>query len=336
MKFGLAVPVGLHGELDAVSSDPREQFAAILEYGRLAETSGFDSLHVPDHLLTNPTIMDASVFECWTTLVALAGVTDRIRLGQMVNCSPFRSPGLLAKITSNLDIISGGRLLWAVGAGWFEPEFEAYGYDFGSPGHRIDSLREAMQIVLSMWQQPTTSFEGKHHKVVQARCDPKPIQKPRPEVWVGGHGPRLITTAVRYADTFLSGGNSEIFLAKLRVLDEKCEVEGREPSSVGRAWLGRCEIADTERELRDHYDRAKQEARGHQVGGDLAEAWEKLFDEDFQAYQAKFLVGTPEQVRQKLEWLRSIGVGHVVLQCDDFPNTDTVNTLARDVLPRFR
>jgi alkanesulfonate monooxygenase SsuD/methylene tetrahydromethanopterin reductase-like flavin-dependent oxidoreductase (luciferase family) len=336
MKFGVAVPVGLHGELDGLSNDPREQFAVILGWAKRLEASGFDALHVPDHLLTNPTVMNSSVFECWTTLVALAGVTEHIQLGQNVNCAPFRNPGLLAKITSNLDVISGGRLLWAVGAGWFEPEFDAYGYTFGSPGARVDALRETLQIVLSMWQQPSTSFDGKYYSVTDARCDPKPLQKPRPPVWVGGHGPRVITTAVRYADTLLSGGNEEVFVGKLRVLEERCEAEGRDPATIGRAWLGRCEIADSERQLRERYERGKRKAAERQVGGDLEEAWKKLFDENFEAYRAKFIVGTPAQVVEKLEWLQSVGVGHVVLHCDDFPGTETIDALAAEVMPHFR
>jgi alkanesulfonate monooxygenase SsuD/methylene tetrahydromethanopterin reductase-like flavin-dependent oxidoreductase (luciferase family) len=335
IRFGVSLPTGMQSELELVSADPQEQFRAIVEYAQLIERSGFDVLHVADHFHNTPASANHSVFECWTTLTAVAMATSRVQLGQMVNCAVYRNPALLAKITSNIDVISGGRLLWAVGAGWYEPEFTAYGYEFAAPGRRIDALQDTLRIVSSMWQQASTTYAGKEYSVIDAQCDPKPVQSPRPPIWVGGHGPRLIGVAAREADVLLTGGNDEVLATKLATLDEACAKIGRDPESIGRAWLGRCEIRDTEDEIRARYEEEKARARAERTGGDLDEAWKKIYDESYEAYSAKFLMGTAEQVRDKLERLVGMGCRSFVLQFDDFPVNETFRRFVADVLPNF-
>ena len=127
LTFGVFIPQGWKMELASID-DPQAKWAKAVEIAQLAEELGFDSLWVYDHFHNVPVPAHEAMFECWTTIAAISQVTSRIRLGQMVGCAPYRNPGLLAKITSSIDVISGGRLDWGIGAGWYEHEYQAYGY----------------------------------------------------------------------------------------------------------------------------------------------------------------------------------------------------------------
>ena len=155
LQFGVFVPQGWKMELSSIA-DPQAKWAKTIEIAELAEQLGYDSIWVYDHFHNVPVPAHETMFECWTTLAALSQRTTRIRLGQMVGCAPYRNPGLLAKITSNIDVMSGGRLDWGIGAGWYQHEFEGYGYPFLAPKERIAVLRETVEIVKSMWSEPDT------------------------------------------------------------------------------------------------------------------------------------------------------------------------------------
>ena len=155
LQFGTFVPQGWKMELSSIP-DPQAKWAKTIEIAELAEQLGYDSIWVYDHFHNVPVPAHETMFECWTTLAALSQRTTRIRLGQMVGCAPYRNPGLLAKITSNIDVMSGGRLDWGIGAGWYQHEFEGYGYPFLAPKERIAVLRETVEIVKSMWSEPDT------------------------------------------------------------------------------------------------------------------------------------------------------------------------------------
>lgn len=136
-RFGVMLPVGTKGELSSDHNGASGHWQIVRSTALAAEELGFDSVHVPDHLHNTPVAANRTLFECWTTLAALAEATKTIRLSQSVTNAAFRNPALLAKITSSVDIISNGRLDWVVGAGWFEPEYHSYGYHFGTPGERL-------------------------------------------------------------------------------------------------------------------------------------------------------------------------------------------------------
>ena len=198
--FGVFIPQGWKMELVSIS-DPVDKWNKTVEIAQLAEKLGFDSIWVYDHFHNVPRPAHEAVFECWTTMAAISQRTTTIRLGQMVGCNLYREPSLLAKITSTLDVISGGRLDWGIGAGWYENECRGYGYDFPEPKVRIAMLRECVEIVRSMWTQEETNYSGKHYNLVRGNCDPKPLQKPHPPIWIGGGGEQLTLRVVaRYAD----------------------------------------------------------------------------------------------------------------------------------------
>src|SRR3954464_3584905 len=132
LVFGAFVPQGWKMELSSIDGAEAKWQTAV-DVARLIEELGYDSLWVYDHFHNVPRPAHETVFECWTTMAAISQRTSRIKLGQMVGCAPYRNPGLPAKITSNIDVMSGGRLIWGIGAGWYEHEFTGYGYEFQKP-----------------------------------------------------------------------------------------------------------------------------------------------------------------------------------------------------------
>ncbi|MEZ5251137.1 MAG: LLM class flavin-dependent oxidoreductase [Ilumatobacteraceae bacterium] len=138
---------------------------------------GTTSIWVYDHFNV-PRPAHEAVFECWTTMAAISQRTSRVRLGQMVGCNSYRNPAVLAKITSTVDVISGGRLDWGIGAGWYENEYRGYGFEFPKPKDRIGMLRESVEIVRSMWSQQETTYDGKYYKLSRASRRPRPLQSP--------------------------------------------------------------------------------------------------------------------------------------------------------------
>ena len=178
-------------------------YTEICDLALSAEKSGFDSFWVSDHFFGGAVgTPDQNCLEAWTLLAALARDTTRIRLGVLVAAIQYRNPALQAKMAAGVDHLSGGRLEFGVGAGWKEEEYRAYGYDFGSPGDRVEQLRDGLEITRRLWQDERATYHGKHYRIDDAVCAPKPTQKPRAPIWIGGVGPRVMRLAARYADGF--------------------------------------------------------------------------------------------------------------------------------------
>ncbi len=173
-------------------------------------------------------------FEGWTALSYLAGRTRRLRLGLMVSGNPYRHPALLANMAASFDVFSGGRLDLGLGAGWNEEEARAYGIPLLPWRARFDQLDEACQVLHQLLTQETTTFRGQHYQLENARCEPKPLQKPRPPLVIGGQGEkRTLRIAAKYADDWnFPGGTPEQFAHKVSVLHRHCAELGRDPSEI--------------------------------------------------------------------------------------------------------
>ena len=161
--FGAFMPQGWKMELASIDG-AEAKWATAVDIAQKAEELGYDSIWVYDHVHNVPRPAHEAVFECWTTMAAISQRTSRIRLGQMVGCNSYRQPSLLAKITSTIDVISGGRLDWGIGAGWYENEYRGYGYEFPVAKDRIGMLRETVEIVRSMWTEPETTYDGRYYR----------------------------------------------------------------------------------------------------------------------------------------------------------------------------
>ena len=204
----------------------------------IADESGFDHCWVYDHFLpASDAPHDGDVFEGWTLLGAMAVLTSRVRIGALVTGNTYRHPGVLAKIATTVDHLSGGRLEVGIGAGWAEREHVMLDLPYGTPGLRIDKLDEACRILKQLWTEEESSFEGRHYRLVDAISSPKPLQRPHPPLWVGGRGERKLLRGGGGAGRRVErvGAEVEEDVRLSRVLDRTARPSGAtRPGSDGR------------------------------------------------------------------------------------------------------
>jgi len=204
--------------------------ADLLAEARGAEAEGWHGVWLADHYMPNTgdsTPARGDAYECWALLPALAAVTQRIRIGSLVSPTSVHHPALLAKRSSAIDRLSGGRMVLGLGAGWQVNEHHAYGIALEPPGKRVSRFEEAIQIVRSMLSEDSTTFHGEFYDITNAPCDPKPIQSPLP-LLVGTRGPRMLGITARHADEWNTWGTPEQAAARRAALLEACDRAGRD------------------------------------------------------------------------------------------------------------
>ena len=217
------------------TSPQHTSYDAMLDVWREADqTPAFEHAWLFDHFNPIQGSLDGPCFEGWTLLSALAAQTSRLRLGLMVAGNTYRHPAVHAHMAATVDVVSGGRLEFGVGAGWNEYEHESMGIPLYAPGERIRRLGEACEITKRLWTQHLTDFEGRYYQLKEARCEPKPVQQPHPPIVIGGSGEQLtLRVAARYADVWnITGPDLETFRHKVRVLHEHCAAVGRDPAQI--------------------------------------------------------------------------------------------------------
>ena len=176
------------------------------------------------------------ILECWTTLSSLATLTKRIRLGAIL-VNIHRLPSITAKMLSTLDIISNGRIEFGLSAGWYENEIKSYGLPFPKASTRIEMLEEGIIIIKKMLTENQASFEGRHYTIKDAKCSPKPIQKPHPPIWIGGGGKKTLQLVAKYADGWNYGlCTYDEYLSKISILRDCCKAVGRNYEKIVKAW----------------------------------------------------------------------------------------------------
>ena len=234
MRFGSFIPQGWTLDLGGIATV--DHWATMLGVARTVESSGFESGWVFDHFHTVPEPTQEPTYEAWTMMAALAAATETLRIGQMCTCNGYRPPAYLAHVAASIDVISGGRLEMGIGAGWFEKEFIAHGYDFPKGSVRIAQLAEGIEIMKRMWTEDTASFEGTHYRIEGAICRPKPLQKPHIPFWVAGGGEQLtLKVAARHAAYTNFAGSVEQFAHKSAVLKKHCESVGTDYETITRS-----------------------------------------------------------------------------------------------------
>jgi F420-dependent oxidoreductase-like protein len=202
LQFGVLVPQGWTMDLAGIT-DPVEAYETMTKVAQTAEEVGFASAWLVDHFHTIPHPSQDVTFECWMSTAALARDTRIIRIGQLVTCNSYRHPALLAKMASTADVLSHGRLNVGIGAGWDEQEYGAYGYGYAYPDgpERLRQLREAVRLMLAMWKEQETHFEGTSYQVCGAIKQPRGIQQPHIPLLIGGDGEKVTLKLVaQYAD----------------------------------------------------------------------------------------------------------------------------------------
>jgi F420-dependent oxidoreductase-like protein len=291
----------------------------IAEAARICDDLGFHAIHFIDHLLAIPDPV-GDILESWTTMTACATLTRRVRVSANVMCNSFRSPALVAKMAATLDVISGGRLELAMGAGWHEPEYHAYGFDFPAAGVRVAQLAEAVRLIKRLWTGEPVDFEGRHYRIRGGRCRPRPLQSPRPPIVIGGAGEkRMLRLVAEEADVWnCSAGNYAQLDHKVAVLREHCRAVGRDPASLELSLQDLVVIAPTEAALRAPLDDAR---RRLSFFGDV---------------DAIATIGTPDRCIDTLRRKVAQGITYFVCLFTDGGQPETVRLFGEKVLPAFR
>jgi F420-dependent oxidoreductase-like protein len=290
---------------------------------RLADLSGFHWISIWDHFypaMIVPGDAQGPCFEAVSIMTALAMETKNARVGSFVYCMAYRHPAVLANAMVAVDHISGGRMEVGLGAGWSQIEFDAYGIPFLPIKDRLDQLEEGVQIIRGLFTQETTTFHGKHYRVTDARCEPKPLQK-CPRIWLGGMGEkRLLRMAAKYADGWnVPFIGPDLFAHKNQVLTQWCEKERRDPQAVLRTVnlglaLGRDEAAA----------RRKREGLQQQFGAALS------------FLEPGMLIGTPQEVTDRIAAYVQSGAEWVVLALRPPFDLDGLQVFIDTVMPAFR
>jgi F420-dependent oxidoreductase-like protein len=302
-----------------IFTEPQQgaSYSALRSVAVAAEELGFDGFFRSDHFLKmGPVPGDPGPTDAWATLAALAVQTSRIRLGTLVTCATFRLPGPLAVTVAQVDEMSGGRIEFGLGAGWFDAEHAAYGVPFPPLAERFDRFEEQLAIITGLWSTPdgsTFSYDGRYYQVTDSPALPKPRQRPRPPVIIGG-GARRRTAALaaRYADEFnapfQSPAQSQALFGRIR---EACSEAGRESSSMVFS------AAQTVCCGRDDGEVARRAAA---IGRDAA------------GLRAQGLAGTPSEIVDKIGEFASAGASTLYLQVLDLSDLGHLELLASEVL----
>jgi F420-dependent oxidoreductase-like protein len=283
----------------------------MLAVARLAEELGFESVWYEDHFsLFDEERPDEPwpQLECLTTLAGIAASTGTIRIGALVVGVPYRNPALLAKTWTTLDVISAGRAIAGLGAGWNEREFGAYGYEFGSVGRRMDALEDAVRIADRMMRESPATYHGKRHSIEGARNDPQPVQRPRPPILVGGNGERrTLGIVARYADMCNVYGSPDDVRRRFGALRRHCEDVGRPYEGITRTinlWM--------------------------LLARDGAERAEKR-----RMFPNAFSVDTPEEAIAGIRAFEAAGAQYAIVKILDAADLDPVRLFAEEVMPAF-
>lgn len=309
MRFGLQINPYFFGE----TGNPWDSVAPI---ARAVDASGLDSLWVYDHFLYEggyPGHPDPEpVMECFTILGAIAAITERVRLGQLVLGIPYRNPAMTAKMATTLDLISHGRTILGIGAGWHQREYEAYGWgDWEPVGTRMRRLEEAVQVILALWGEQPASFEGEFYRLQSLTENPKPAQRPHPPIMIGGSGEKVTLRLVaQYAQFCNVGGDAETVGRLLEALRGHCE-------RLGRPWDEITKSAYTM----------------VMIGRDEAEVERKREQLSRYIPRRGALIGTPEQLIEAFREYARVGVEYMVFRMPDWTDVEAIQVFDRTVVP---
>ena len=319
MQFGLQHP-NFNFDYNSQGNDISYITDSLKNLVSKAENSGFDSFWVMDHFHQIQFVgrPEDPMLEGWTVLSMLAGITTKIKLGTLVTGIIYRYPSVLAKIASTLDVLSKGRLFMGLGAAWNEQESLAYGINFPSNQERLLRLDETIQIIRKMWtEEPCASFNGKYFQIINAYCNPKPIQKPSPPILVGGSGERkTLKIVAKYADACNLFGSTDSIKKKLDILKEHCKNVGRDFDSILKTKLGTI-VLDDNREVAK--DRVEETFRG------VPEEQIKEF----------VIYGTPEDILKQIEALQQVGIQYLIVNLEPSRELEALDTFANKIITKM-
>jgi len=289
---------------------------------RHLEATGWDAACLTDHFMPNTPEAVGDNLECVSALAALAALVPRIRLGSIVLGNTYRHPAVLAKALTNIDIISGGRLIAGIGGAWQQNEHQKYGIPFYTVGERLRRLDEACEVLKALWTQDRATFKGQFYELIDAPASPKPVQKPYPELLIGGGGEKVtLKIAAKHADHWNTWGGPRILGAKNAILNEHCAKVGRDPKTILRSAVMPIALSDDKAEV----EKVRQLAM-KRMGFDEARA------------QDTILGGSVAQVQDTLGKLRESGVGLLFVPTMFLPKDyrPLLDKFMSDVAPALR
>jgi F420-dependent oxidoreductase-like protein len=295
-------------------------FAEMRDTWKLIDQLGYDTAWTFDHFF--PILSDPSgpCFEGWVSLTALMAATSRVRAGILVTGNTYRNPAVLASMGKTLDHASDGRLILGIGAGWFEQEHTAYDVPFYTVGERIRRLDEACEIIKRLWTEKQVTFDGRYYQIKDAYCEPKPVQKPHPPIMIGGGGEKLTLRVVaKHADIWNTFGPPQVFRDKLSVLRAHCRAVGRTFDDIEVSWAGSAAITQS---------REQKEAVVQRIS--------KAFGRSPEDVEPGLLIGSAEEIRDRIAKLIEAGVTHFILIASAPFNHDMLRQFAEDVIPHFK
>jgi F420-dependent oxidoreductase-like protein len=313
----------------ALMTEPQQGLSYLeqLELARLAERVGFEAFFRSDHYGSFPGPADMPTTDAWTVLAGLARETERIRLGVLVSPVTFRHPGSFAKVVTTVDEMSGGRVEVGVGAGWNETEHAALGLAFPPIKERADLMEDQLEILHGLWEEPDGwSYRGRQVRLDGAAFHPRPAQRPRPPIIVGGEGsPRSLRLAARHADEYnMSSSGPDACADAFARLDEECRGIGRDPATIVHSVMAGFLMGADEAEVAR---RAKAQVAFVQDADSDAGAW-------LEARRPRWIAGTPEQARVMVRAFAAAGVQRIMLQ-DLLPrDPEMIELAARELIGR--
>ena len=318
IRMGLQIPLFTYP-----GGDSATMFDTVAGIAQAGEAAGFDSVWVMDHFYQLPGLgkPEEPMFEAYSLLTALATVTSKVRLGAMVGGVTYRNPAFLAKSVTCLDVISKGRAIWGIGAGWFEMEHDAYGYEFGTFTQRFEKLEEALQIGKSMFVNDTTSFDGKWFNVKDAFNVPRPVQKNGIPVLIGGSGEKkTLRMVAQYGDACNVFGNPQQVGHLMSVLDEHCDRLGRDPRDICRTRLGTLVVGRTHEEatarIAKRFGVSSLDDLGSEIGARI---------------KAMMIIGDRDSVGEEVSNLLAAGLDGLIFNLPDAHDLESVH-LAGEIL----
>lgn len=285
------------------------------EFGVGIEKLGYDGLAVPDHLMTGD---GKGTSECVSTITALAAVTNDVFLYPKTFNNHLRHGPLLAKIAATIDDISSGRLKLGMGAGWYEEEAVAYGYDWPNAPRRLREMEETIEVMKQLWTGEEISFQGDFYELHGAVCKPTPVQDPHPPIMIGGGGEEFtLRITAKHADCWNYWGATDVIKRKLDVLRTHCNSYDTDFEAIQKSWFARCAVRETQEEVDAILERAPRFKD------------ENLDDEE------RHLIGTPEDVTNTIEEYATMGIDEVVIEFIDFPKHDSAELFVDEVMKNF-
>ena len=310
MKLGVFVPQGWRMDLNSIKLE--DQWNTIINSASKIEELGYESIWVYDHFHTVPKPTQDPTYECWTLMSALSQTTSKVRLGQMCTCNSYRNPAYLTKVASNIDVMSNGRLEYAIGAGWYDHEYKAYGYEYPTAGIRLKMLEESLIIYKKMTTEETPSFNGEFYKIDGAINQPKPIQKPYPPLWVCGGGEKVtLKLLAKYGDYGNWDVDVEGFIEKSKILQEHCDNVGRNFEEIGRTLHTNVLISENQKDLDTKIRKLSTYTN---------------IPEDY--YHERPLIGTKDKVFTTLNQYKEAGCEYLIAYIPDIVWGDTVDILS--------